>query len=293
MPQTIVVYYCIFGLMFFVLVDNKKNSSKVLNHLRPTSFSHLYDLAQNKVKVNPEILHSYIEYYNEIVKFMPHRPAPYGMLGYCYYQLGDLQKAIKKYKKAIEENPYFFGYYYNLGALNYQMGQYKPAIESLKNALNTKPKNNMKFIMSSIIYKNTFTKQGYVSQEEFRNKLREGQKNSYILVSLSYYRLGLYSSMRQIAKASIDLGFDDQGEFLFLMGLSLHHSGKYEEAVYYYQEYIKKNPNNTKVFLYLSKSLKELNRHMLSKKALNMFINGRNKMSLIEELENEVALWVL
>src|SRR3989338_9562781 len=94
-----------------LIVDHEKVKARAmvvtLNHLIP-SFDGIVELMENRGRANGERLKEYINYYQQIVEYIPQNADAYGMLGFCYYYLGKHEEALASYKKAAQFNPHSF-----------------------------------------------------------------------------------------------------------------------------------------------------------------------------------------
>ncbi len=162
-----------------------------MNKRTPSSYEYLVEVSQNPGKIDLIKLKAYRDYYKLIVKNMPHRGDAYGMLGFCYYHMGKIGKAINSYKKALVRNPDFFWFHYNLGVIFYKIGQYAEATESLEKALNVDYKESFKFIfLSQRIYQPILASQKGNKNQWLGQQALKGYRNCYTLLAESYRQIG-------------------------------------------------------------------------------------------------------
>ena len=75
----------------------------------------------------------------ELFKYYPDDPLLLNISGACYAGLGQLDFAVKNYKKAIALNPYYAKAHFNLAGAFQELGQLKSAVISYKKALEIEP----------------------------------------------------------------------------------------------------------------------------------------------------------
>lgn len=162
--------------------------TKTLNQLMP-SFDYLAEFEKGRRGLNEKRLHQYARYYKKVVEYLPGRAGAYSMLGFCYYHLGENEKAILSYKKAIALNPHFFWSQYNLAVIFFKSGRYEKSLKAVQEAVAIRPGPTLLFIRSSKIYQDIFRESGY-STELLQEKLKAGYRDGRLLLGLSRYYLG-------------------------------------------------------------------------------------------------------
>ncbi|VAX37652.1 hypothetical protein MNBD_UNCLBAC01-1652 [hydrothermal vent metagenome] len=177
--RTIVLYIVAFLLAGFLFdFSNAKNTVqlKILNRFRPESVMDL---------VNKEKLQDYVFYYQKVAEYIPNRADAYGLLGYCYYHLGQKQKAISAYEHAIKINPQFFWFHYNLSMIYFKDGEYQQAYEILKKTIKTKPQAVMAYIQwSKRIYLPIVLKKVEGGEYSVEQELKGAYQQCYKLLAM-------------------------------------------------------------------------------------------------------------
>lgn len=80
-----------------------------------------------------------IQYYQELIDTLGPFDHAYANQGFCYYYLGDLDRAIAMYEKAIEINPDQYAYYWDQGMIYAQKKEFERAALFLQKAMETVP----------------------------------------------------------------------------------------------------------------------------------------------------------
>jgi len=155
---------------------------KTLNYFMP-SFVQLAEFAKtansNSNTFNPNV---YLNYYNRIVEFFPSISDAYDMLGFCYYHLGELDKAVANYETAASINSNYFWTYYNLGIIYLKMGNSSKALINFNKGLQANPEVTLKTIAGSKVYQQIIS--GLKETKySFSDSLKSGYARCHFLLS--------------------------------------------------------------------------------------------------------------
>ncbi|VAX37906.1 hypothetical protein MNBD_UNCLBAC01-857 [hydrothermal vent metagenome] len=116
----------------------------------------------------------YIAYYTRVSEYYPEVFGGEEILGFCYYQTGQYEKAWKSYQKSISIHPDFFWAHYNLGLFYFQKGRYKEAADFFQKAVQCDPGETLKKMYASRVYREILRNAG-----EFNYKVDQGLKEAY------------------------------------------------------------------------------------------------------------------
>jgi tetratricopeptide (TPR) repeat protein len=125
----------------------------------------------------PESLNEYLAYYRLINEYFPELSDAYGMLGYCYFYLGELEKSREAFLKARELNKQYFWFSYDLGMVNLKLNKLDEAKMSLNEAyaLGTSGvEQSLLFLQQAQTFQQIFGRVSGISTEYFRNNLIAG-----------------------------------------------------------------------------------------------------------------------
>jgi tetratricopeptide (TPR) repeat protein len=95
-----------------------------------------------------------IEFFEKAVKVDTDYSDAYNNLGYSYEKLGEYEKAIPFYKKAISNPTYSTAEkaYYNMGYSYYRLREYESAISSFREAIKRAPTLGLAYMRLSLCY---------------------------------------------------------------------------------------------------------------------------------------------
>ena len=240
---------------------------KNLNTIMPKSFLPIMQLANNQ-QVKADDFYPCFAFYNEINRQFPDQPDDLGMLGFCYYHLGQPLKAIYFYQKAVKLRPDIFWFHFNIGVLFYKEGRYQLAIDSLRKAVASKSVDTLKFIASSGVVYRTLTQEFPDLQYNVPIRLSQGYHDAYVLMVLSHLLLGNFQGMLSAATDAIALNVSGNDLFYYYAGLASYQLKKYDSAVFFLKEALSINDHFGEALYCLGLSLHALGKDEEAQKAL-------------------------
>ncbi|HOY31095.1 MAG TPA: tetratricopeptide repeat protein [Bacteroidales bacterium] len=92
--------------------------------------------------------------WNDVALKSPEKARPFLCRGFAYNNLGQIEKAIADYSKAIENDPAYTDAYYNRGVSYGNLGQWEKAIADLTRVIELDPKSVMAYSNRSVAYGN-------------------------------------------------------------------------------------------------------------------------------------------
>lgn len=295
LSRTITLYLIGFLLIITIFEGQKvfkRARMKALNRIRPASFDYLLDVVEKGHLVDKEKLGEFRFYYKKVTHYLPNIAEAYGMLGFCYYYLGDDKKAISAYKKAISLEPNFLAFHYNLGVIYFRKKDYESAVESLKKAVETNLKKYLDFVSSSRIYF-TFLGDAQHVNRMLKLRARDTFLNSYKLLVLSNYHLNNFPELVRYSKEAIRLSFPEPEFFFYSLGRISYKFGKYKDASEFFQIALKREPKNADIAHYLGLSLKALGKEVEGEELLRRatLLSGMKPSSVWVEGEINVRIF--
>lgn len=250
------VVYCVIFIFFNLLTNETKLKMHALNHSIP-SFKYLINFSEKKEEFNKDKFKVYERYYSRVIRYFPDIASGYGMLGYSSYYLGKERKAIFLYKKAIKINTDFLLFHYNLGVIYFKNKKYLEASELFNKAINTELAGNIYTFYNCLIYRQLLTKDiSQLSNDDIEKRIVSDYSRSYLFLVLCYHFLGDLDKMKEYSIKGINPHFESQDFFNFYAGLSSYELKEYPEAISYFKECIKLNPDFADAYYYAGLCLK-------------------------------------
>ena len=222
-------------LILWVNVKHDKVIFKAQNHLL-TASSYLTGYAEGRNSFDRVALYHAVRYYRNVVKLLPDSGTGHGALAYCYYCLGDQDKAMRHYQKAAILESDFFGFYYNLGLILFQTGRYPEAIKALEEAVSISP-------LETVFYGVVISPYKKDVQGDRMKEIKRGYAKCYEMIVLSYERLDDFDEVLAAAKLGINYSPDNKDFFYYYAGMASYKFGEYQKAVFFLRESIKLNPS--------------------------------------------------
>ena len=193
------VLHLVVFIFLMIGVNHVRLVTKTINAYHPGSMEYLTVLADGKTVPDKTKLRQYRKYFEVVSRYTAQGPFELGTLGFIYYHLGDLNRALKYYGKAIDLYPFYLNYYYNSSLILLQKNALKRALPLLLNALQkSKPGQNLTMVYYSRGQMGSFVVQDGVSQEDYLRRLdKDYQDTVFLLVA------GLIYSSERLSAAEI------------------------------------------------------------------------------------------
>lgn len=150
-------------------------------------------------------LEEYLRYFQDVLARQGSSADIQAMMGFCYFHLGQKEKARGAYEQALILSPKYFPFHYNLAVIDFQEQNYSQALEGFQRALTIRWADNALFLRNSknfvyIVYKVGGLDSAFVGQ-----RLKQG------------YGLSAYFA----AQCLEHLGNDPQARFFYQQSQSL------------------------------------------------------------------------
>ena len=291
------VIYLVALSVFCMTVNFNLTRLKILNYLE-TPLDYLFLFSEGKEPFDQHKFHAYLDYYENLAAYIPDLAEAHGLLGFCYYHLGQKNQAIRAYQKAIESKSDFFWFHYNLGIIYFKEKNYKLAAESFKKAMVLNPKDTVVLMMNSKVYSGIGGKNRFILDKDFTfsnileeidKRIRSAYESCYLLLTLSYYHLEDYRNLKQSAMNFFSLKTQQKALYAYLTGLANYQLKDYKTAVSYLNESIKLNPHYADAYQYLGLSLQKLNQKDLAlvmMSRFNEFSSSQNQLDILQFEKN-------
>ncbi len=262
MCQRVFILYFILISLFLLSVNYLDLASKgrgaALSRLMPDHTWVTLYLDRNGHVPNG-YLNEFIHYYSQLVEYMPYTADAFGMLGFVHYHMGDKDKALAAYQRAIELNPLYFWFYYSKGLMHFENGEYAPALELFRSAMSTSPDTTLSFTyMSKIFLPIRDITEDYNGTINIR--LKKAYRDCYALVLLSQYFLKDYRGVLNSANYALKENSEDKNFFCHYAGIAAYHLGEYQFSVSLLQQSLQGDPGNREGLEYLAAAWESLGR---------------------------------
>ncbi len=193
-----------------------------------------------------------IEYFDKAIELNPNYPTAFYSRGIAYMNLGQYERAIEEFNEAITHDPNYVVAYYNRGVAYAFLNQYERAIEDYNKALELNPNYETLDPIYEAYYNRgvayAFLKQYERAIEDF-NKAIELNPN----YAIAYYSRGIaYMNLSQYERAIEDhnkaITLDPNYEAYYNRGVAYAFLNQYARAIEDYNKAIALNPNNAEAY---------------------------------------------
>ena len=169
---------------------------KALNEIPQNSFDDVVAAVQGKFVLSPQRLKAYLDYAQLMSRLAPQRADVRGLTGFCFFQMGEYERAIASYAKAASLEPQFFGFHYNLAFIYFKQGQYDRSIEELQKALLCDPRESLVYVLSSskidaLMMIAKINNYGISAEEQLKNSYQK----MYQLMAANQYHLKMKATL--------------------------------------------------------------------------------------------------
>lgn len=290
-----IVPYALMFLISMLVLDYGKiiphARSRTLSRFMP-AYDYLFKFAQGEEQLDRKKIEQYKDYYKIITQFRPDLPESYGLLGFCYYHLGEHKKAVENYKRAIAGNSGFINYYYNLGVISLLKGHFKEALLFFKTAVNTKIEDNLRFLSSSKLYFGLYSQRKTPDSPEFGlvEHLRQEYLSCYKAIVLCSHYLGNFPQVINYSKIALSKGFGDPEFFCYLAGTAAYQQKDYHAAIDFLEKIVQVNPKDVKALYYLGLSYQDLGQRDQAAKAFQDMTRARDSKDAAFDQEKKFVL---
>lgn len=221
--------------------------------------------SQKDFSIEPYKLDDYIYYFQRVLEVFPNHADVYGMLGYCYYYRGEIEKAVVSYQKAIKLNPHNFLFPYNLGAIFYGQENFTEAKNMFRVTLSINPARTFQSLKSSRIYQSIILSADIKGQDVGASVGITNDRANKLII-LCYYHLKDFSELISHAVSSIAENRSDKEFYYYFAGVSFYEFGNYKEAVNAFRECLKVKTNYYDASEYLAEAFRQMNKHDAAEK---------------------------
>jgi tetratricopeptide (TPR) repeat protein len=260
-------------------------NAAALSRLQPP-YEYLVRFADGQAPFDRKKLEGHRLFFFQLLNVLWDRPDAHGMLAFCEYHLGNNDRAIAEYKRALLKAPYFIWFNYNLGILYYQKKDYTNAAKYFNEAVRSEADVVLRFIMASKLYMDALTSVPGFNQT-LAERLSEGYRDSYKMLVLSYFHQKRFNELIVMADVAVNQKLDDDGFFYYYLGVGAFNSQQLERAALYFREVLTKNPQSAEAYYYLALTLKAMGREELAVPALQKAeILGQAKGPSYEAVKN-------
>ena len=202
--------------------------------------------------------------YNQILKIDPHHASALGNLGSIYGQLGENQKAINCFEKAVEIKPNYADAYFNLGVIFKKLKKNKKAKSCYERVLEIDPNNAEPYNNLGVIFYELSEYQKAKDCYERAIKINPNHANAYRNLGIIFKYLLENQKAKDCYERSIEIN-PNYAEAHNNLGVIFHELREYQKAINCYEKAIEINPRYAETCNNLGVIFKELGENQKAK----------------------------
>jgi len=190
--------YLVLGAVGFAAVDRDTAVLNYINNLKGVEVD-LEKFAQRKEEFKTSALREGVRYYKELLRISPFSAYAHANLGFCYFYLGDYQKAMKAYLRAVEIQPNLYSFHCDLGMICLEKKEFKQAVGFFGDCLTLIPRAERSYLNLVKTLNERGIKEGARIFAQFALRARSDREQAYAGLVSSYFNLKDYAAMRRVA----------------------------------------------------------------------------------------------
>ncbi|MCB9772175.1 MAG: tetratricopeptide repeat protein [Candidatus Omnitrophica bacterium] len=208
--SNVLLGFIVLSLAGSIFLDYRQHQQTQARRLvSQLNFADLLTLENEKGQIPSDKIEAYLQYFQSVINTDNSQADAHAMAGFCYYHLGQKDKALASYERAVSLNPKFLWFHYNLAVIYFEQGQYREALAGFQRALMTNPSDNALFLRNFKIFVYIIYK-AQPLKLSFGERLKRGYGVSAYFAALCAQKLGDEQMATLLYKQSQSVGIKDQ-----------------------------------------------------------------------------------
>lgn len=208
--SNVLLGFIVLSLAGSVFLDYRQQKQLQARHrVSQMNFADLLTLENENGQLSHDKIEAYLQYFQSVINADNSQADAYAMSGFCYYHLGQKDKALAAYERAVSLNPKFLWFHYNMAVIYFEQGQYREALAGFQRALMTSPSDNALFLRNFKIFVYIIYK-AQPLKLSFGERLKRGYGLSAYFAARCAQKLGDEQTATVLYKQSQNMGIKDQ-----------------------------------------------------------------------------------
>lgn len=232
-------------------VFNKKEMNFVFLNQSKEDVEEVFNFSLGKATFDRIKIRKVLIYHQMLSDYVPRPALVYANQGYCYFYLGEMDKAIDSYQKAIARLPGFYTFYFDLGMIYMVKQDYEKAWEYFNESMDMIAEERDQYLALLQVIKKQRSQlaQFYDDYDLMAARFdHDKRRNLYQLIEVTF-RLNQFEEMKKIAYEGI-LIFPDDARFYYQAGRANLMLKNQEQALALFTEAINRQPGGYQEALY-------------------------------------------
>ena len=210
--KTLLISFIAISLSASLFFEYHKYESHQSDLLKKFTLKQLAALGTDgDIALSEQDLNRFLSYFQSMIHREDTRIDAYAMMGFCYYHLGQKDKALAAYQEAVNLRPDFLWFQYDLGVIYLEQNQYQQAEQAFQKAFLTRQQYNLDFLKNSKIFASIHLSAD-IRGPSFVKRLRDGYGLSFYFASICEEKMGNTRDSLLSRQQALRLGIADQGQ---------------------------------------------------------------------------------
>ena len=238
--------YVLMGAALGFVFNRSQAVDDVLNESRPSG-NYVYEFSYGFKQFDEDEFRRAAGYYKILISSGPPVPLVYANLGFCYFYLHDIPKAVDVYSKAIALDPNIYAFYFDLGYMTMLEGKYTIAAQLFQKSRILLPGSREEFLKKFHISPKYFDQPALAEDSLFIKRIAEDMQMIYVHLSFIYLQLKEYGQALAVAVDGIRL-YPSDPQLYYYAGQASFNAGLLKEAMVFFSQAISLAPDYAQAY---------------------------------------------
>ena len=248
-----------------------------LNNMIP-GYKYLIEFSDKRLDFDKRAAAKYISYYQKTLRLNQSPADIYSLWAFFSYYLDGVDYARDKFELALSLNPDQFWTLYSLGVIAYEKEDFQVAAGYLNKAVNLSPQETLKYMYTSVPYRQIIAKRKMTSQQ-VGTRLIEGYARAYQALINVFLDTKNYVSAFHAAQAALKANVGSREVFYLYQGIALHHLKRYQDAQLLFQESLRLDPSLIDAYKYATQNSQALGQAQQAEE----YLSGLNQLQNVSK----------
>ena len=248
-PRAWMLYLAMAVALFFLL-DRDQVGDDILNACRP-SMDYVHDFSYGKNNFSKDELKRSIAYYETLLLANANQPFAYANMGFCYFYLGDTDRAVDCYRKSLALASYVYATYFDLGFVFLSRGDYAQSARYFEKSRSLIPLDRQKFLEVLKIPPKYQADPGLAADSVLFQRIAYDLRMIHVHLGKIYLQLKDYARLKYIADEGVLL-FPEDPQMYYYTGVANLNLNNVQQALIPFNQALVLAPDLTDAYFYRS-----------------------------------------
>ena len=249
-PRVWMLYLAMAGVLFFLL-DRDQVGDDTLNACRP-SVDYIQCYAYGKNPFDRGELLRALAYYKTLLLTNPRMAFVHANMGFCYFYLNDVDKALAAYQRSAEMASYVYTTYFDLGFIFLSRGNYGEAAKLFEKSRSLIPRDRQLFLDVLKIPSRYQGDPGLRADSALFQRVAYDLRMIHAHLGTAYLQLKDYARLKYIADEGILL-FPEDPQMYYYAGVANLNLNDVKQALISFNQTLVLAPDLMDAYFYRSR----------------------------------------